>query len=58
MVDVSEEEGILMSEEKDMIHNVFQFGDLYAKDVMVQRVDIIALDIEESLDKIISVIKE
>lgn len=41
-----------------MIHNVFQFGDLYAKDVMVQRVDIIALDIEESLDKIISVIKE
>ncbi len=58
MVDVSEEEGILKSEEKDMIHNVFQFGDLYAKDVMVQRVDIIALDIEESLDKIISVIKE
>ncbi len=58
MVDVSEEEGILKSEETDMIHNVFQFGDLYAKDVMVQRVDIIALDIEESLDKIISVIKE
>ncbi len=58
MVDVSEEEGILKSEEKDMIHNVFQFGDLYAKDVMVQRVDIIALDIEESLDKIISVIKD
>ncbi|MEW8995006.1 hemolysin family protein [Clostridium sp.] len=58
IVDVSEEEGILNLEEKDMIHNVFQFGDLYAKDVMVQRVDIIALDIEESLDKIISVIKE
>ncbi len=58
MVDVSEEEGILKSEEKDMIHNVFQFGDLYAKDVMVQRVDIIALNIEENLDKIISVIKE
>lgn len=58
IVDVSEEEGILNLEEKDMIHNVFQFGELYAKDVMVQRVDIIALDIEERLDKIISVIKE
>jgi putative hemolysin len=58
IVDVSEEEGILKSEEKDMIHNVFQFGDLYAKDVMVQRVDMIALDIEESLDNIILLIKE
>ncbi|MEG2290363.1 MAG: hemolysin family protein [Clostridium sp.] len=58
IVDVSEEEGILKLEEKEMIHNVFQFGDLYVKDVMVQRVDITALDIEDSLDWVLSIAKE
>ncbi|MEG1256840.1 hemolysin family protein [Clostridium sp.] len=58
IVDVSEEEGILKFEEKEMIHNVFQFGDLYVKDVMVQRVDITALDIDDSLDWVLSVAKE
>ena len=44
MVDVSEEEGVLENVEKEMIFNVFEFADLQVKDVMVQRVDIVAVD--------------
>lgn len=58
IVDVSEEEGVLEIDEKKMIHNVFEFGDLQVKDVMVQRVDIIAIDIESSYDEIMDIIKE
>ncbi|WP_040215175.1 HlyC/CorC family transporter [Clostridium polynesiense] len=57
MVDVSEEEGVLEIEEKQMIYNVFEFGDLQVKDVMVQRVDIIAVDTEASYEEILQVIK-
>lgn len=57
MVGVSEEEGVLEVEEKEMIFNVFEFGDLLVKDVMVQRVNIIAIDTEVSYEEIIKVIK-
>ena len=35
IIDVSHEEGVLESEEKEMINNVVDFGDSLAKDVMV-----------------------
>ncbi len=57
MVGVSEEEGILENDEKEMIFNVFEFVDLQVKDVMVQRVDIISVDKEASYDEVINVIK-
>lgn len=58
MVDVSEEEGVLEVEEKEMIYNVFEFGDLQVKDVMVQRVDIVALDVESTYQEVMEVVKE
>ena len=58
IVDVSEEEGVLETGEKQMIYNVFEFGDLQVKDVMVQRVDIVAVDTEASYYEILQVIKE
>lgn len=39
LVDVSHEEGVIEKEEKEMINNVVDFGDSYAKDVMVPRID-------------------
>jgi putative hemolysin len=57
IVDVSEEEGVLEIEEKEMIYNVFEFGDLQVKDVMVQRVDIVAINIESTFEEVIEVIK-
>lgn len=58
MVGVSEEEGVLEEEEKEMIFNVFEFGDLQVKDVMVQRVDISAVSIDADYNEILRVVKE
>lgn len=58
MVDVGEEEGVLEEEEKEMIFNVFEFGDIQVKDVMVQRVDIVALGLDSNYDDVIDIIKE
>lgn len=58
IVNVSHEEGVLEIEEKQMIYNVFEFGDLQIKDVMIQRTDISAIDIEWNFNKVMEVIKE
>lgn len=58
MVGVSEEVGVLEDVEKQIIFNVFDFADLQVKDVMIQRVDIIALDIEAGYNEVINIIKE
>ena len=57
MVDVSEEEGVLKNVEKEMIFNVFDFADLQVKDIMVQRVDIIAVDEEFTYEQVMEIIK-
>ncbi len=57
LVDVSSTEGVLEHEEKEMIYNIFEFGDLRVADVMIQRMDIKAISIEDTYDEIIEVFK-
>lgn len=57
MVNVSHEEGVLEMEEREIINNVFQFGDMQAKEAMIQRLDMVAIDIEDSYDEIIELFK-
>lgn len=58
MVGVSEEEGVLEDVEKEMIFNVFDFADSQAKDVMVQRVNIVAVDSDATYEEVLDVIKK
>lgn len=58
IVNVSHEEGVLEIEEKQMIYNVFEFGDLQIKDVMIQRTDISAIEVDSDFNKVMEVIKE
>jgi putative hemolysin len=58
LVNVSHEEGVLEGEEKQMIYNVFEFGDSLAKDVMTPRTDMVAVDINSSYDELVSLFKE
>ncbi len=58
LVDESHEDGVIEKEEKQMINNVFDFGDARAKDVMTPRVDMVCVDVEDSFDYIISVYAE
>ncbi len=58
IVTVSHEEGVLEVEEKQMIYNVFEFGDLHISDVMIQRTDITAFHVNTSLSVILETLKE
>lgn len=58
IVNVSHEEGVLESEEKQMIVNVFDFGHSCAKDIMIPRTDIVAIDQNASYSDILALYKE
>lgn len=58
IVDVSHEEGVIEREEKEMIKNVFDFGDAEAKDVMVPRIDMCSISIDTSYDELMNIFKE
>lgn len=49
MVNESHEKGEIMTQEATMIHNIFEFDDKDAKDIMVHRGDIVAIDGNENL---------
>ena len=57
MVNVGHEEGVLEIEEREIINNVFQFGDMQAKEAMVQRLDMIAINSEDKYEEIIEMFK-
>lgn len=44
MVNEGHEHGVLEANEAEMIHNIFEFGDKDAKDIMTHRKNIIAID--------------
>lgn len=52
-IDVGEEEGVLEQNEKKMMHRVFRFTDLAAKDIMVPRTSIVAIKLSTSYQAII-----
>lgn len=58
IVDVSHEDGVIESEEKEMIYNVFDMGDAKAKDVMVPRVHVTFADVESSYEELIKIFRE
>jgi CBS domain containing-hemolysin-like protein len=53
LVEVGEREGVIEKGEKEMIHGVFKFGDMEAKEVMVPRIDMECLNINDTLQKAI-----
>lgn len=58
MVNVSQEEGVIEVEEKQMIYNVFEFGDRPVKEAMLPRTDIIAFNLDTSYEQFIDVMKD
>lgn len=53
-VDVSHEEGVIESEERQMITNIVDFGDSLAKDVMIPRMDIVMVEANISYDDLLT----
>ncbi len=53
-VDVSHEEGVIESEERQMITNIVDFGDSLAKDVMIPRMDIAMVKSDINYDELMA----
>ncbi|MCC5911133.1 MAG: HlyC/CorC family transporter [Clostridiaceae bacterium] len=58
VVTVSQEEGVLEKEEKDMIYNVFEFGDQRIKDVMIQRRDMVAINVISTYEGFLNIVRD
>lgn len=58
IVDVSHEEGVIETEEREMINNVFDFGDAQAKEVMVPRIDMTFADVNSTYQELIDIFRE
>lgn len=57
-VEVSHEDGVIESEEREMIYNVFDFSDAQAKDIMIPRINMVTVDINDSYSQVMSVFRE
>ena len=57
-VQVSHEDGVIESNEKKIINNLFDFGDTEAKDVMIPRIDMTLADVNTGYDDIIELFRE
>jgi magnesium and cobalt exporter, CNNM family len=56
LVDAGEEGGVIEEDEKRMIYSIFEFGDTLAREVMVPRIDIVAVDVNSRLSDALAVI--
>ena len=57
-VEVGHEDGVIESEEREMIYNVFDFGDAVAKDVMIPRIDMVTVDKEATYEEVMEIFKD
>lgn len=57
-VEVSHEDGVIEEEEKEMIYNVFEFGDSVAKDIMIPKSDMVSVSVDSDYESIIVKYKE
>lgn len=56
LVDAGEEDGFIEEEEREMIYSVFELGDTLAREVMVPRIDVVALEVNTSITDALKVI--
>lgn len=58
LVNVGQEDGVIESEEKQMIYNVFDFGDSTARDVMIPRIDMTFINVDSTYEELMAVFTE
>ena len=58
IVEVSSQEGVLESDEKEIIDNIFEYSDMRVKDIMIQRMDIVAVDVSATYEEVVEAFGE
>lgn len=58
IAEIGEASGNLEQEEKALIHSIVEFGETSVREIMQSRLDIVALDVNATIDEAIRVIRE
>lgn len=58
MAEVSEQEGSIHEDEREIIENVIGFGDIMVREIMTSRVNIVSVSLNETLQDVLSKIRE
>ncbi len=57
-VDVSHEDGVIESEERKLIYNVFDFSDAHAKDIMIPSINMVTVSLDATYDDVLAVFRD
>jgi putative hemolysin len=58
LIEQSQQEGEIEAEQEQMIHGVFEFPETLAREIMTPRPDIVALDVETSMEDVVNLLIE
>ncbi len=58
MAEVGEKSGSILGEEREIIENVIEFGHTTVREIMISRVNIVAVSVDQTLEQVIGVIRE
>lgn len=57
-VEVGQPEGSLEKDERRMIYSIFQFGETLCREIMIPRIDVVALDVNTSVSEAVTVMRK
>ena len=57
-VEVSHEDGVIESEERELIYNVFDFSDTVAKEIMIPRIDMASISEDAGYEEVMALFRE
>ncbi len=57
-IDAGEEEGYIEEDEREMIASIIEFDETLVREIMVPRIDMVALDVDTSVDDALDIIVE
>ena len=58
LIEQSQQEGEIEAEQEQMIHGVFEFPEILAREIMTPRPDIIALELNATMDEVVNLLIE
>jgi putative hemolysin len=58
MVEEGEKQGVFEEQEREMIHSIISFGDTIAREIMVPRISMICLEVNQTIDNVLNAILE
>lgn len=57
-VEASHADGVIESEEREIIYNVFDFSDALAKDIMIPRINMVTVDINATFSEVLATFRD